>query len=119
MSDLSRSHARRGRARQLSHPFQLRMQLFTARGSQLVSLFLSGSIVLLETLDPKILQEPAERSIEGSRAQPNAPIAEGFNVFHQAVAMAGFLRQAQQDQQNRFGEGFVTHNDMSLYVILE
>jgi hypothetical protein len=98
------------------------MQLLTARGSEFVGLLLSGRIVLLETLDPKILQEPAERSIEGSRAQPNAPIAERFNILHQAVAMAGFLRQAQQDQQNRFGEGFtrwfITHNNMSPYAIL-
>jgi hypothetical protein len=55
MSGLSRSDARRCRARQLSHPFQLRIQLFTACASQFVDLFLSGSVIELETLDPKIL----------------------------------------------------------------
>src|SRR5579864_3244208 len=106
MSGLPRSDARRCRASKLSHTFQLRSQLLTACASQFVDLFLSGSIIELEALDPKILQKPAERSIEGSRAQPDAPIAEGFNVLHQAVAVAGLLRQAQQDQQYRFSEGF-------------
>jgi hypothetical protein len=71
--------------------------------SELIGLFLPGGIVLLETLDPTILQEPAEGSVESSRAQPNAAAAEGFDVLHQAVPVARFFGQAQQDQQNRLG----------------
>lgn len=99
-SCFSRSEPRTGRARQLAHTVQLHLQLFAARRSQSVSLFLARRVRLLEALDPLVFKQPPEGPIERACAQPHAAIAKNFNILHQRVPMPRPLGQAQQNQQD-------------------
>jgi hypothetical protein len=73
---------------QLSHPLQLRTQFSTARWSQLVGLFLSGGIVLLETLDPKILVWSKNSCGAGiDLEQSSEPLA----TLNRVAALLGFV----------------------------
>ena len=93
-------------SRQLPHPIQLEMQLSASCRSKFIRLFFPRGIFLVEALDPAVLEKSAKRAVKGARAQRDPAVAEGFNILHQRVPVAGLRGQAHQDQQDRLSQGF-------------
>ena len=79
------------------HAIQLLLKLFVPFQSQPVCLFLSGRVFLLEPLDPLIIEKPSESPEQSPCAQPDAAIAESFNILHQGIAVARLVYQAHKD----------------------
>ena len=60
---------RRAHAGQLLQPLYFEFELPAAFAGQTIRLFVARCVVLLETLDPPFVQEPAQRAIQRARAQ--------------------------------------------------
>lgn len=75
-----------------------------AAASEPVCLFFARRVCLFLAFYPGFVEQTAERSIEGSGAQPDTPAAQLFNVFQDRVAVTGLPGQAHEDQQHRFGQ---------------
>src|SRR5579871_6340773 len=96
-SRLLRPQPRPRRARQLFHPIQFGPQLPSPLRRQPVRLLLPRRILLLEPLDPLLLEQPPQRSIQRPRAQPHPPPAHLLDILPQRVPVPRLIRQARQN----------------------
>lgn len=72
---------------------QLGPQPAAPGGRQFVGLLVSRGVILLEAIDPAAFEQPAKGSVERPCAQPDAALAESFDILDEGVPMARLVGQ--------------------------
>src|SRR5205807_8470284 len=87
--------------RQPLDPGHFTSQLPAPRGREPVSLLSPRVVPLLDTLDPFLVEQAPQRSVQSARTEPHAPVAHPRGGLQDRIAVARLLRQAEQNQQDR------------------
>ena len=89
--------------------------MFAAFTRESVRLLVSRRIILIERLDESVFDEPSNRPVERAGAQSHTAAAEVLDIFDEGVAVARFVCEAGEYQQNGLRQrfSFIALHDMS------
>jgi hypothetical protein len=121
-SGLFPRYAQARQLRELPHAVDFAQQIPPASACQAVGPPPARAFVFLELFDPIVLEQASQCPVQRASAEFHPAAAHPLHVLEDGVAMTRLLGEAQQDEENRFGEGrsiHMTYSDMSYYAILE
>ena len=109
-----------GHACELFHAADFGLKRAAAKPGETIRLSPARTLVFFETLDPAIIEQAAQSTIEGASAEHDAAGADLLDILKDRIAVTRMLREAEQNQENGFGERsyHMALYDMSLNDIL-
>jgi hypothetical protein len=73
----------------MAEPDDLSIELRAASGSQAISLLFPRRILLVEALDPSIVEEPVDCPVKRPGTELHTSIAKFLDVFEESITMLG------------------------------
>jgi hypothetical protein len=98
-----RSHALCRHTGQFLHAAYFRGEYSRPTAGKPVGLPVASRVLFHDSFDPSVFEQSPQRTVKCSGAHLHASVAQLLDVFEDRVSVTGFGREAEQDEEHRFG----------------